>query len=199
MWYIFPQFDGLGFSSMSKRYAIKTLAEAEAYLAHPILGPRLVECALAALGHRAGKTATEIFGSPDDMKLKSCATLFTCVSPEGSVFHRLLDKYFQGGRDEKTLELGQSRSSEGGFSSSDQGNAKCDGIEHSAASQMILFRQSQCECSSGANPSAIPSSPPLPFGRDGPARCDCEAMLELESTKARDFRREIRYLYKLNA
>jgi uncharacterized protein (DUF1810 family) len=104
IWYIFPQFDGLGFSSMSKRYAIKTLAEAKAYLAHPVLGPRLVECGEAALGVE-GKTATEIFGSPDDMKLKSCATLFACVSPEGSVFDRLLEKYFQGGRDEKTLEL----------------------------------------------------------------------------------------------
>jgi uncharacterized protein (DUF1810 family) len=104
IWYIFPQFDGLGFSSMSKRYAIKTLAEAEAYLAHPILGPRLVECGEAALGVE-GKTATEIFGSPDDVKLKSCATLFACVAPEGSVFDRLLEKYFQGGRDEKTLEL----------------------------------------------------------------------------------------------
>src|SRR5436309_2583571 len=71
MWYIFPQFDGLGFSSTSKHYAIKSLAEAEAYLAHPVLGPRLVECAEAALGVE-GKTATEIFRSPDDMKLKSC-------------------------------------------------------------------------------------------------------------------------------
>ncbi len=104
MWYIFPQFDGLGFSSTSKRYAIKTLAEAEAYLAHPILGPRLVECAEAAMGVE-GKTANEIFGSPDDMKLKSSATLFACVSPEGSVFHRLLDQYYQGQRDEKTLQL----------------------------------------------------------------------------------------------
>lgn len=104
MWYIFPQVDGLGFSAMSKRYSIKNLAEAEAYLAHPILGPRLIECAEAALGVE-GKTATRIFGSPDDMKLKSSATLFTCVSPEGSVFHRLLDKYFQAERDEKTLHL----------------------------------------------------------------------------------------------
>jgi uncharacterized protein (DUF1810 family) len=104
MWYIFAQFDGLGFSSMSKRFAIKTLAEAEAYLAHPILGPRLVECAEAALGVE-GKTATEVFGSPDDLKLKSCATLFACVSPEGSVFHRLLDQFYGGGRDEKTLRL----------------------------------------------------------------------------------------------
>jgi uncharacterized protein (DUF1810 family) len=104
MWYIFPQFDGLGFSSTSKHYAIKSLAEAEAYLAHPVLGRRLVECALAALGVE-GRTAAEIFRSPDDMKLKSCATLFACVSPEGSAFHRLLDKYFLGRRDEKTLQL----------------------------------------------------------------------------------------------
>ena len=74
MWYVFPQFDGLGFSSMSKRYAIKSVAEAEAYIAHPILGPRLVECAEAALAVE-GKTATQVFGSPDDVKLKSCATL----------------------------------------------------------------------------------------------------------------------------
>jgi uncharacterized protein (DUF1810 family) len=104
IWYIFPQVDGLGFSSMSKQYAIKSLAEAKAYLAHPVLGPRLVECALAALGVE-GKTATQIFGSPDDMKLKSCATLFACVSPEASVFHRLLDKYYHGRRDEKTLQI----------------------------------------------------------------------------------------------
>jgi uncharacterized protein (DUF1810 family) len=104
MWYVFPQFDGLGFSSMSKRYAIKSVAEAEAYIAHPILGPRLVECAEAVLAVE-GKTATQIFGSPDDVKLKSCATLFACVSPAASAFHRLLDNYFQGGRDEKTLQL----------------------------------------------------------------------------------------------
>ena len=104
MWYVFPQFNGLGFSSTSKFYAIKSLAEAEAYLAHPILGPRLFESAEAALGVE-GKTAAEIFRSPDDMKLKSCATLFACVSPEGSAFHRLLEKYFQGRRDEKTLRL----------------------------------------------------------------------------------------------
>jgi uncharacterized protein (DUF1810 family) len=104
MWYIFPQFDGLGFSSTSKRYAIKTLAEADAYLAHPILGPRLVACAEAAL-NVVGKSATQVFGSPDDMKLKSSATLFAHVSHEGSVFHRLLEKYFDSKPDEKTLEL----------------------------------------------------------------------------------------------
>jgi uncharacterized protein (DUF1810 family) len=104
MWYIFPQFDGLGFSSTSKRYSIKSLEEAEAYLRHPVLGPRLIECAEAALGVE-GRSAYEIFGSPDDMKLRSSATLFAHVSPAGSVFERLLGKYFQGERDDKTLKL----------------------------------------------------------------------------------------------
>src|SRR5438552_8679955 len=104
MWYIFPQYDGLGFSSTSKHYAIKSVAEAEAYLAHPVLGPRLVECAAAVVGVE-GKSAHEIFGSPDDMKLRSCATLFACVSPAGSVFHRLLEKHYDGEADEQTLAL----------------------------------------------------------------------------------------------
>lgn len=104
MWFIFPQYDGLGFSPTSKRYAIKSPAEAEAYLRHPVVGPRLAECAEAALGVE-GRSASDIFGSPDDMKLRSSATLFAQVSPPGSVFHRLLDKYFQGGRDPKTLGL----------------------------------------------------------------------------------------------
>ena len=98
MWYIFPQFDGLGFSSTSERYSIKSAAEAEAYLSHPMLGPRLVECAEAVLGVDE-RSVFDIFGSPDDVKLRSCATLFGCVSPAGSVFERLLDKYFQGRRD----------------------------------------------------------------------------------------------------
>jgi uncharacterized protein (DUF1810 family) len=104
MWYIFPQFAGLGFSSISQHYAIKSRAEAEAYLRHPVLGPRLLEIAEAALSVE-GRTARQIFGSPDDMKLKSCATLFAAFSPEGSVFHRLLDKYFDGRPDTRTLEL----------------------------------------------------------------------------------------------
>jgi uncharacterized protein (DUF1810 family) len=104
MWYIFPQFDGLGYSSTAKFYSIKSVAEAEAYLTHPVLGPRLIECAEAALGVE-GRTALEIFGSPDDMKLKSCATLFASASPPGSIFDRLLDKYYQGTRDDKTLRL----------------------------------------------------------------------------------------------
>jgi uncharacterized protein (DUF1810 family) len=104
MWYIFPQFEGLGFSSTSRHYAIKSLAEAEAYLRHPVLGPRLLQSARAALD-LDGRSATEIFGSPDDMKLRSCATLFARVSPAGSVFHQLIDKYFGGERDDKTLAL----------------------------------------------------------------------------------------------
>lgn len=104
MWYIFPQYDGLGFSATSKHFAIKSLDEARAYLAHPVLGPRLIECAAAAVAVE-GKSARAVFGSPDDMKLRSCATLFAHVSPAGSVFHRLLDKYFDGKPDEKTLRL----------------------------------------------------------------------------------------------
>jgi uncharacterized protein (DUF1810 family) len=104
MWYIFPQFDGLGVSSTSRQYAIKSVAEAEAYLRHPILGPRLLESVQAMLSVE-GRSALEVFGSPDNMKLRSCATLFACVAPAGSVFEQLLDRYFGGERDDKTLRL----------------------------------------------------------------------------------------------
>ena len=104
MWYVFPQFDGLGTSPMSMRYSIKSSAEARAYLEHPVLRPRLVECAEAMLAVD-GKSARAILGSPDDMKLKSCATLFAQVSPSGSVFERLLDKFYDGERDAATLRL----------------------------------------------------------------------------------------------
>lgn len=104
MWYICPQLDGLGFSPTSKRYAIKSIAEARAYLSHPVLGARLVETIEAALRVEA-KSAYEIFGAPDDMKLRSCATLFASISPAGSVFDRLLDRFFQGEPDPKTLHL----------------------------------------------------------------------------------------------
>ena len=104
MWYIFPQFQGLGSSATSRRYAIKSRAEAEAYLRHPVLGQRLLTCAEAALGVE-GRSALDIFGSPDDCKLHSCATLFAAVSPEGSVFHRLLERYFAGQPDAATLRL----------------------------------------------------------------------------------------------
>ena len=104
MWYIFPQFEGLGFSSTSRQYAIKSVAEAEAFLRHPVLGSRLLESAQATVGIE-GRSAFQVFGSPDDMKLRSCATLFACISPAGSVFEQLLDKYFGGERDDKTLRL----------------------------------------------------------------------------------------------
>src|SRR5262245_17822632 len=104
MWYILPQIDGLGFSSTAKLYSIKSIEEARAYLNHPILGPRLLECAEATL-QVEGRSANAIFGSIDELKLRSCATLFASVSPPDSVFHRLLDKYFQGKRDGKTLQL----------------------------------------------------------------------------------------------
>lgn len=104
MWYIFPQLDGLGSSSTAHRYAIRSLAEARAYLAHPVLGPRLLKSADALL-EIEGRSAREILGSPDDLKLSSCATLFAQVSPSDSVFHRLLDHYFRGQPDRKTLAL----------------------------------------------------------------------------------------------
>ena len=104
MWYIFPQFEGLGHSPTARRYSIKSLAEARAYLAHPIPGQRLRECVEALLGLE-GPTAHEIFGSPDDLKLRSCATLFAEVSPENSAFHRLLAKYSHGEADTETLRL----------------------------------------------------------------------------------------------
>ncbi len=104
MWYVFPQLDGLAISSTSKHYSIKSVAEARAYLDHPILGPRLLACAEAVV-RVEGRSATEIFGAPDDLKLRSCATLFASVSPRVSVFDRLLTKYYRGERDGKTLQL----------------------------------------------------------------------------------------------
>jgi uncharacterized protein (DUF1810 family) len=104
IWYVFPQLDGLGYSPMSKRFSIKSLAEAQAYLRHPVLGPRLLECFQAVLG-AGGRSALELMGSPDDMKLRSCATLFERVAPAIAVFGQLIDKYFQGERDAATLRL----------------------------------------------------------------------------------------------
>src|SRR4051812_17756396 len=98
MWYIFPQCEGLGSSPISRRYSIKSLAEAKAYLNHPLLGPRLIACIEAVMVVQ-GRSASELFGSPDDMKLQSCATLFACVSAPGSVFHQLPHQYFGDRRD----------------------------------------------------------------------------------------------------
>lgn len=104
MWFVFPQMEGLGHSPTARRYAIGSRAEAEAYLRHPVLGPRLLTCAQALLDLE-GHTAHAIFGSPDDLKLRSCATLFAEVSPPGSVFHRLIDAFFDGAPDAATLRL----------------------------------------------------------------------------------------------
>jgi uncharacterized protein (DUF1810 family) len=104
MWYIFPQIDGLGHSATSKHYAIKSLEEARQYLNHPVLGKRLLECAEAVFTIE-GRSASEIFGYPDDLKLKSSMTLFAYVADPHSVFARILDKYFNGERDGLTLQL----------------------------------------------------------------------------------------------
>ncbi|MFO0799594.1 MAG: DUF1810 domain-containing protein [Gemmataceae bacterium] len=104
MWYVFPQLAGLGSSPTARTYGLSGRAEAEAYLAHPVLGPRLVEIASAALAV-AGRTAFDVFGTPDDLKLRSCATLFARVAPPGSVFEHLLAKYFDGEPDPRTLRL----------------------------------------------------------------------------------------------
>lgn len=101
MWYVFPQIEGLGGSAMSRRYSIKSEAEARAYLDHPLLGTRLREC-FAALRNIDGRSALEIFGSPDDLKLRSSATLFAAIS-HGALFEDVLQKYFDGEHDEETL------------------------------------------------------------------------------------------------
>ena len=104
MWYIFPQIAGLGRSESSRTYAIRDLAEARAYLDHPVLGPRLVACAEAVLGQK-GVSAHDIFGSPDDLKLHSSMTLFAQIAGADSVFARVLAKYYDGVPDQRTLDL----------------------------------------------------------------------------------------------
>ena len=104
MWFIFPQADGLGSSQTARFYAIRSLNEARAYLGHPVLGPRLAECADALLG-TGGRNASEILGFPDDLKLRSSATLFAQVAGPDSVFRRILDRFFAGNPDTRTLEI----------------------------------------------------------------------------------------------
>jgi uncharacterized protein (DUF1810 family) len=104
MWFIFPQIAGLGFSETSRHFAIRNRGEAEAYLAHPVLGARLRECAHAVLAVK-GRSASDIFGSVDAMKLRSSATLFAAVSPDRSLFHTIIDEYFDGRGDDKTTQL----------------------------------------------------------------------------------------------
>ena len=109
MWFIFPQIDGLGYSSTAKFYALKSVKEAKAYLNHPLLGKRLIECTDALLKIE-GKSAAEIFGYPDDLKLRSSMTLFASVSALDSVFSRVLGQFFVGQPDQRTLELLQQES-----------------------------------------------------------------------------------------
>ncbi len=103
MWFVFPQIAGLGMSAMSRRYAISSLNEARAYLAHPVLGPRLREC-VEILLELQGLSAHDIFGSPDDRKLRSSLTLFEQAAPGEMLFSRALERYFGGNRDSATLE-----------------------------------------------------------------------------------------------
>ena len=103
MWFVFPQIAGLGQSTMSRRYAIRSLAEARAYLAHPVLGPRLIEASRAV--KRVGGTAEAIFGGIDAKKLRSSMTLFARADPTNPVFQDVLDAYFGGVPDEATDRL----------------------------------------------------------------------------------------------
>ena len=104
MWFVFPQIEGLGFSSTTQYYSIKTLEEARRYLKHPVLGKRLRECTETILALE-GLSASSIFGYPDDLKLKSSMTLFAGVAEPQSVFMRVLEKYYQGNPDERTVTL----------------------------------------------------------------------------------------------
>jgi uncharacterized protein (DUF1810 family) len=104
MWYVFPQITGLGASPMTVVYSIGSLEEAQAYLRHPVLGPRLRSCVEALLA-LPDWSANEVMGSPDDLKLRSSLTLFAEAAPDEPLFHAALDKYFEGGLDDLTLEI----------------------------------------------------------------------------------------------
>lgn len=111
MWFVFPQLAGLGYSLRAARYGISGLDEARAYLAHPLLGPRLHECAAALEALPPTLSAHAIFGDPDDLKLRSCLTLFGRAAGDGSIFKRLIDRYFDGRGDERTLAMIESGAS----------------------------------------------------------------------------------------
>ncbi len=104
MWYIFPQLQGLGFSSTAQYYGIRDLEQAKDYIAHPVLGPRLVEISGALLS-LPGSNPSAVMGYPDDLKLCSCMTLFELAAPDEPVFGRVLEKYYGGRRDRMTLNL----------------------------------------------------------------------------------------------
>ena len=103
MWFVFPQIAGLGQSPMSRRYSISSLAEARAYLAHPVLGPRLLETA-GIVEQTTGRSAVQIFGAIDAQKLSSSMTLFAHAAPDTPVFGQVLDRYFNGVRDAATQQ-----------------------------------------------------------------------------------------------
>ena len=103
MWFVFPQLRGLGHSRMANRFGIASLDEARAYLAHALLGPRLEESVQLTL-RIDGRSITDVFGAPDDMKFRSCMTLFDLAAPE-TIFADALQKYFGGMPDDRTLEL----------------------------------------------------------------------------------------------
>jgi uncharacterized protein (DUF1810 family) len=103
MWFVFPQLSGLGRSPMAQHYAIHSLEEARSYLAHPLLGARLKECTSTVLGV-IGKSAHEIFDTPDDLKFHSSMTLFSHAAPDEPLFRAALEKYFGGTEDVLTLE-----------------------------------------------------------------------------------------------
>jgi uncharacterized protein (DUF1810 family) len=104
MWFVFPQLRALGRSATAQHYGISSLAEARAYMAHPVLGPRLTECAELVLAVQ-GRSAHDIFGSPDDMKLRSCMTLFATAAPDTPTFNTVIAQYYGGAPDERTTEL----------------------------------------------------------------------------------------------
>jgi uncharacterized protein (DUF1810 family) len=103
MWFIFPQIEGLGHSAMAQRYAIRSADEAAAYLAHPVLGPRLRACAAAVASHH-DRGVDEIFGHPDNLKFHSSMTLFAGVAPHEAIFQTCLDQFFDGRADPATLD-----------------------------------------------------------------------------------------------
>jgi len=104
MWFIFPQLQGLGRSPVARHYAIKSADEALAYWQHPVLGPRLVTCLKLVLA-QPNTMARDVFGTPDDLKFKSCLTLFDQVAPQEPVFKQALTRFFAGKPDEATLKL----------------------------------------------------------------------------------------------
>jgi uncharacterized protein (DUF1810 family) len=104
MWFVFPQLRGLGRSEMAERFGLSGAAEAQGYLQHPVLGPRLLESVTTLLQHR-DKSALDILGHPDDLKLRSCLTLFAAIAPDEAVFQEALERFFGGEMDARTVLL----------------------------------------------------------------------------------------------